>query len=288
MGLHSALPTTTRQKFALIALDVDGTLLDGAGELAPDTLDAIRYLEQSGSRVVLCTGRRFRRAADAAIRAGLTGPIVCNSGALVKDLDSEATLWRADFDLDVLQKTLAVFRAADRPVVGFCDRRLSERDFRVARYPIGDAAFDEYVKWNRAHADIDANWERTAMSGLSEAFHVCAIGTRPQMIVVERAVHASVPKRVRTFVQRSPRYEGWMCEVMPVQAGKWAALCEVARRWRIPPAQICAIGDDVNDAPMISAAGLGVAMPHAPDEVKAVAARVIETTLAAFLRELPR
>lgn len=58
----------------------------------------------------------------------------------------------------------------------------------------------------------------------------------------------------------------------------------------IDPKQIIAIGDDVNDLPMIRNAGLGVAMGNAKPEVKAAAGRVIgknsEDGLAAFLEEL--
>jgi hypothetical protein len=276
--------------FSLIALDVDGTLLDAAGAVTAEVWSALRRVERRGCRVVLCTGRRFRRAVDAARHAGLSGPIVCNSGALVKDIETQATLWRADFDRRDLAEALAVFRAHGRTAVAYSDRRLSEPDFRVAAYPIGEPAFDEYVGWNRAHAEIDTLWEHAAIAGTTEAFHVCAIGTRGEMLDVERDVHERAPGRVRTFVQRSPRYLGWMCEVMPARAGKWAAVREVAARWGVAPERICAIGDDVNDAPMIAAAGLGVAMSHAPDVVRALAHRVLDSTrepaLAEFLLEL--
>ena len=64
----------------------------------------------------------------------------------------------------------------------------------------------------------------------------------------------------------------------------------VARKHGIEPEQIIAIGDDVNDVPMISRAGLGVAMGNARDEIKAIAKRVIghnkDEGLAVFLEEL--
>jgi hydroxymethylpyrimidine pyrophosphatase-like HAD family hydrolase len=64
----------------------------------------------------------------------------------------------------------------------------------------------------------------------------------------------------------------------------------VARRHDIDPSQIIAIGDDVNDVPMISRAGLGVAMGNARPEVQAIAKRVIghnkDEGLAVFLEEL--
>jgi hypothetical protein len=48
----------------------------------------------------------------------------------------------------------------------------------------------------------------------------------------------------------------------------------LAEQWGIAPSEICAVGDDVNDIPMIRGAGLGVAMGNALDEVKAAADRI--------------
>ena len=62
-----------------------------------------------------------------------------------------------------------------------------------------------------------------------------------------------------------------MCEILRHDAGKWAAILHLARLWRIEPAAICAVGDDVNDIPMIKNAGLGVAMGHARSEILAAA-----------------
>ena len=55
---------------------------------------------------------------------------------------------------------------------------------------------------------------------------------------------------------------------------KWSAIRRLARQWGIGDETICAVGDDVNDIPMIRAAGLGVAMGNALPEVKAAADRV--------------
>jgi hydroxymethylpyrimidine pyrophosphatase-like HAD family hydrolase len=110
------------------------------------------------------------------------------------------------------------------------------------------------------------------------------------MLEMEATLQRAIAGGIRTFVQRSPRYTGWMCEVIRNDANKWSAVSHVAELWGIPPSQICAVGDDVNDRPMIAGAGLGVAMAHAPESVRAVADLVLDDTradsLAAFLDTL--
>ncbi|HEU5117296.1 MAG TPA: HAD hydrolase family protein, partial [Isosphaeraceae bacterium] len=56
---------------------------------------------------------------------------------------------------------------------------------------------------------------------------------------------------------------------------KWSAALHLAELWGVAPSEIVAVGDDQNDVPMIAGAGLGVAMGHAPPEVRAVADLII-------------
>ncbi len=94
------------------------------------------------------------------------------------------------------------------------------------------------------------------------------------MLTFQRLVIDRLGSRVQTFVLRSPRYLGTMCEILRHDASKWTAVLQLARLWNVDPTEICAVGDDANDVPMIRNAGLGVAMGHAPDEVLAVADHV--------------
>jgi len=64
-------------------------------------------------------------------------------------------------------------------------------------------------------------------------------------------------------------------EIFDPAVNKWEGVLHVARRHSIRPDEIVAIGDDLNDIPMLRSAGLGVAMGNARPEVQAAAKRVI-------------
>jgi hydroxymethylpyrimidine pyrophosphatase-like HAD family hydrolase len=87
-----------------------------------------------------------------------------------------------------------------------------------------------------------------------------------------------------------PAYAVEVLEVFDPAVNKWEGILHVARRHGIEAEQIIAVGDDVNDIPMLRNAGLGVAMGNARPEALAVAKRVIgpntEDGLAVFLEEL--
>jgi Cof subfamily protein (haloacid dehalogenase superfamily) len=259
-------------RYRILALDVDGTLLDADGTLRPRTVEAVARAARAGIRPVLCTGRRYRRARPVAEQLGLDAPLVCNSGALVKDPASHRTLWRADFDAALLAEVLGLFRAHGQDAVTFTDRAPDDFDFVVARLPTGRPLFDEYLELNRSHAEVDPDWTGRVEGGVH--FHVCAIGARPEMLDFERAALAALGGRVQTFIMKSPRYRGTMCEVLRVDAGKWSGLLHLAALWGVEPSEICAVGDDMNDVPMLRGAGLGVAMGHAPESVRDAADHV--------------
>src|SRR4051812_22365237 len=166
-----------RSRYRILALDVDGTLLDREGVLRPSTVAAVARAARAGIRPVLCTGRRYRRARPIAEQLGLDAPLVCNSGAIVKDPGSHRTLWRADFDAALLAEILDLFRDHDQLAVSFTDRAPDDFDFVVDRAPTGRPLFDEYLSLNRSHAEVDPGWAGPGRVGGGLHFHVCTIGT---------------------------------------------------------------------------------------------------------------
>lgn len=69
----------------LIALDLDGTLLDPAGQITDETKAAIAQARQAGIKVVLSTGRSVQEAADFSAQAGCDNLSVCLGGAVLSD-----------------------------------------------------------------------------------------------------------------------------------------------------------------------------------------------------------
>src|SRR3954471_17575639 len=139
--------------YRILALDVDGTLCDRDGSLRPSTADAVARAARAGIRPVLCTGRRYRRARPIAVQLGLDAPLVCNSGAIVKEPSDHRTLWRADFDAGLIADILDLFRLHDQFAVSFTDRMPDGFDFVVERAPAGCPLIDDYLSQNHSHAE---------------------------------------------------------------------------------------------------------------------------------------
>lgn len=251
----------------ILAIDIDGTLVDGEGELSPRVESAIAEARKAGIAIVLCTGRRYRRTLPLAERLGLASPIICNSGALVKEPVAHRTILRSDIGTELFDQIIALFHRHEHRMVYFLDRGLDSFDFSIDRYPSGSAWFDDYVAKNLDRVEV-AGSRLSDRPTTDPPFHLFAIGARDEMLAFEREVHRAIDGRVQTFVQKSRQYDGTMCEILRSDASKWSALAHLAEKWGISTEEICAVGDDQNDVPMIEGAGIGVAMGNAPSHVR--------------------
>ncbi|MFM7129275.1 MAG: HAD-IIB family hydrolase [bacterium] len=250
----------------LLALDVDGTILNPQSRIERPVQEAIAKVIEAGIKVVLCTGRRFRRARAISEMLELDSPMVTNSGALVKCPLTNDTHWCAAHSPEDFQTIINVFKHHDRPVLSFQDSSADEPDFVTSAYPSGCELFDQYLAENLPFGRVVPDWMGNSGSQ-SCHFHLCAAGDRNQMQQIADHLNYQHPGRFQIFVQKSPAYVAWMCEVLRRDASKWTALKTIADAWQINTHSICAVGDDANDIPMIEQAGWGVAMGHAEDFV---------------------
>jgi hypothetical protein len=258
-------------RFRLLAIDIDGTLVNSRDELTPATRAALIRAGEAGIRIVLATGRRYSRTLHLVEPLGIDVPLVTAGGALVKDPLDHRTLYQARFERDDLCRMLALVEGCGYDPLLYGDTFTEGFDFYQARAETASPQLGEYLRLN---PDCGRIWPELIAAPPPGIFSAFTMGTQPQMLALEAALHAGLPGRFTTQVLRSPRYVGFMCEVSPVGVTKWSAVRWLARSWEIADEAICAVGDDVNDIPMIRAAGLGVAMGNALPPVKAAADRI--------------
>jgi len=261
-------------RYRLLAVDVDGTLLNSDDQLSPATRDALVRAGRAGVHVVLATGRRYSRTLHLVEPLGIDVPLITASGALVKDPIDHRTLYCAEFDRPTLCDALAVVGRCGYDPVLCADTYSRGFDFYCARFDVDSPQLAEYLRLN---PDCGRTWPEPAADPPPGVFTFFAMGTKAEMLELQREIQRQLPGRLYTHVLRSPRYAGFMCEVAPAGATKWSAVERLATAWNIPRAAVCTVGDDVNDIPMIRAAGLGVAMGNALPEVKAAADRIAPT-----------
>lgn len=243
-------------RIRLLAIDLDGTLVNHQLQMDPRDVAAVKAAAQAGVTVVLATGRMFKSSLRYAQPLGLTGPIINYQGAVVRDISSGEVWYRCELTVDMQQRVLAL---------------AEPKDWHVNAY------VDEVVYTARARPEAEL-YARVALVPyevvglLSRWVHQDAT----KMVLVTLNPE-DVPARMAELaawmgdVARVTRSLDWFIEVVNPQVSKARALAMVADRLGIPQAEVCAIGDNLNDEDMVSWAGFGVAMGNAPAALKAVA-----------------
>jgi len=258
-------------RYQLLAIDIDGTLVDREENLSPATREGLVRAGRAGIRVVLATGRRYSRSLPLVEPLGIDVPLVTASGALIKDPVDHRTLFSAEFDRDLLLQVLGVIARCGYEPLLCADTFAEGFDYYIASEEVRSPALAEYLRLNPGCGRL---WPELVTDPPPGVFTGFAMGTRDEMLALEQALNAELPGCLYTHVLRSPRYTGFMCELSPAGIDKWSGILRLAEKWNIPREAICAVGDDVNDVPMIRAAGLGIAMGNAQPEVKAAADRI--------------
>lgn len=258
----------------LLAIDIDGTLVNSRDELTEATRQALHRACATGLKLVLATGRRYSRALPLVEPLAIDAPLVTASGALIKHPLDHRTLFQAAFERPLLCDLLGVIERRGFEAVLYADSFQEGFDFYCRSVEVARAELADYLALNPGCHRLWPALMRDPPDGVFAGF---ATGTREEMLDLHEELQRELPGLLYTHVLRSPRYIGYMCEIAPFGVTKWSGIKHVAAEWGISPDEICAVGDDVNDVPMIEAAGIGIAMGNALPEVKAAADLIAPT-----------
>lgn len=274
-------------QYRMIVLDLDGTLLSPAGEVTPRMKAAIHRALGAGLLVCFATGRNWTESREILETLEHYPTAVFVGGAMVMDTHHRATLHRTLMEPGLARQICVFLEAAGHAALALQDQGTAGVDYLVSgRADLNDATLAwmsiTQARLHQVPSLADYPHEHTVRLG------ICA---EPKEV---RRIKAGLEKQFgsRVFCQNLmvQSYGVEVLEIFDPAVNKWEGVLHLARRHSIDPRQIVAVGDDVNDLPMIRSAGLGVAMGNAREEVKAAAKRVIgsnqEEGLSAFLDEL--
>ena len=257
-------PMTT---IALLAIDIDGTLVADGDRITPSTRAAVRRAAAAGLKLVLATGRRYRTAQAAAAPLGLPLPTVCLGGALTKSACGK-TLRCERFAGDDVAALLRLARDQRLPL-------LLQRDAHALGGP--DFVVDAGVRWNpetRAYMRVNGQVGRVALAperGVDDVLMIGCFAARERLAELQAAIATAHDDAYATVLVESKKSPGWYLETTLGHVNKWHALRQLAADFGIAASAVCAVGDSLNDLPMIRGAGFGVAMGNAEPAVQAAA-----------------
>ena len=263
-------------RITLLALDLDGTLLDSRGNISERNRLAIENAREQGVRVALVTGRRFRDSRPVALELGLDIPLISHNGALTKHAATLQTVSVLPLPLAAAHEALQIGRRAG------ADALLSDdhEGLGVLIYDHlrGDNfAAQKYVSWARKiHGDEEGRDAVQQVASLEEymdhePIHLAFSGGCEEMDQLEAILKTELGSTVKILGTKYPEQDFTLLDVVNPAASKGAGVAAAAGELGVSQEEVMAIGDNYNDLEMLLFAGTGVVMANAPLSLREIA-----------------
>ena len=246
-------------EYRLLALDMDGTVLNSEKKISPRTATAIREAITRGKEVLFATGR-----CPTEVRGDLKAfpemnYILCLSGALVLDLRRGETLADVTIPRPLVEKILSVADGLDAMVTLYAGD-----DVFVERKRKGNMAYYGCQCFENLYDDC-AVWVediRDVLVTYGDHIHKANIFCHgPEEWKKADEALKGLPLNFASGIPNN-------YEISPQNVDKGVGLQMLCEATGIPVQQAIAVGDEGNDVAMLKAAGLGVAMGNAPEWIK--------------------
>ena len=252
----------------LLALDLDGTVLNSRDEIVDRNRTAIRAAESAGVLVTIATGRRFRDARPVGLELELNAPLITHNGALLKYAES---LDIVSADLITTETTLEIVRVG----------KAYGGDAFVSVDPVGpgvlvyDRVSEEneplrrYLSWAATLHGNDASGAVIHVDSLEDeidrrdVIHVSFSGACAAMFEMEQYLSEKLGNTVTILSTIYPKRDFTLIDILPPDSSKGSGLRKLGEINNIDRKDIMAIGDNFNDIEMLEFAGTSVVMGNA-------------------------
>jgi len=250
----------------LIAADMDGTLLNQYSQVSGRTARAIRKAREKGILFAACTGRFPDDASMVMKDAGIEGAVIGVNGCVIYDKPFGNTLTEHLMRPETARRAAEVLEELREGYFIFCRGAVYARHMEKKHHSeIDFVDRREIVERVRYYHGKEACLQ--ALDQPIYKFYIYHTNGGHEMAEIRESLGA-VPDHSLTQSNDNN------VEIMPAHVSKGTGLKDLAERLSISPENILALGDQLNDLPMLNYAGISVAMGNASPAVKAAARHV--------------
>jgi len=272
--------------YKLLAIDMDGTLLNDNKKISKENIIAIKKAKQLGVKVVIASGRTIQGIEKYLEKLDLLSDddycVVC-SGALVMNNTKEKVIQSSPLSYEefkyvfnlVKKLNITLNMYSDESILINSSNYYSEFDAIANNIPLEIRDFNSLDKDTLITKIMLINEDLSIVEEMQSLF--------PSIIVDENKLEAKqgfnkelfkdISKLPKEFLENFTvsKVSPFNVEVMKKSISKRTGLEKIAKDLKIKPHEIICIGDSGNDKQMIQYAGLGVAMGNAFPEIKEIA-----------------
>lgn len=239
-------------KYKMMAVDMDGTLLNDSKEISPRTAQAIRKAVAQGFLFTLCTGRPIQGVERYSQFLGLQAPLITYNGAMIIRSDTKEILYKQELLPEDIHKILEFGRNYNTTMCIWSGNRLYGN--------VLNNQIHAYKKNTGVEPVLMEDEDALIRQGVTK---ILWIDTEEKIKKIQEELPGDAFSQV-TFCTSQTTY----LEFFNSQVSKAKAMERLGQLFNIRQEEMIAVGDGLNDLPMIEYAGLGVAMENAQAQVK--------------------
>lgn len=244
--------------YKLIISDYDGTLRRDDGSIGIYTLNAIEEYRKQGGIFAICSGRMTSSVLEIAHNLGLGGLAVSFQGSVITDIDTNETLLQVSFSKEDACYIVSVMERE-----GYHVHIYTPNEF-YTNYDTEQLHTYEHIVNGKANV-VSSLTSLLAENDFPIIKILAMVKQEEKIAVYERLNELLGDKFYVTYSA------AFLVEITPKGADKGKAVEFLAKHYQIPIEKTIALGDNLNDAPMLQSAGLGVAVANGAEELKKVA-----------------
>lgn len=256
--------STNILKYKMVAIDMDGTLLDSNDDITETNLRVIRYALDQGIRVVIATGRIFAAVKHYAGILGLQTYVISSNGAVVSDATGDNIIYTKPMKVTAAAKCIETAKKYDIYYHLYSNNVLYTEQLAYSSW--GYAKLNDKLPPEERiiiqHIDdgvdfvLHSGYDIVKLVMIDDDLDKLTKARSEAMSIPSLAISASMPNNF---------------EVMAEGVSKGKALQMLAQHYNVAMEETAAIGDSENDLSMLECVGLPIAMGNAIDAVKELA-----------------
>lgn len=265
--------------YKLIAIDLDGTLLNSYGQISEKNRNALNKAKEHNAEIVIASGRTTDSVRNIANDIGAKGYIICGNGSLIYDLQKEEIIYDKFIDkkkalqiieiceqnsiyYNIYTENMVITKTLNNNVLFYYQENASKPDNKKTKINIVQDIYKYVEELENQHI-----LKITISDSNSIIFNGIIRKLRNiKDIDVLDVAHMS-RKIIKTGTEETV-IEYYYTEITSKNVDKWYAIEYLMDKLNIQREEVMAIGDNVNDKMMIENAGCGVAMGNSAPYIK--------------------
>lgn len=282
--------------YKLMAIDLDGTLLNSYGEVSDKTREALLKAQNQGTEVVLASGRPISSTESLAIELGVDNYLISGNGAAVYDIKNQKVIYDRFLSKEQVLKIARICEENSFFYNVYTEDEViaSSLNYNILFYHKENI---KKIEERRTHINIVQNIAEYIETSGKEKFLKITVCDESQFIfnsimkklkaingidVLETAYMSK--KKIKSGTD-DVNIQYYYTEITNENVNKWSAIEFLLEKLQIDRSEVIAIGDNMNDKEMIENANLGVVMGNSNPRMKEIANVIVSDNNSDGVRE---